>query len=106
MLERLNIDGNAGSMGPEVVDMLALHAPRLEILRVLQCRWFNDDCLDRLIQAQVNRAREQGDVAIPLSKVFVAATGVTEEGARRILGTGGVGDMKVVGGSWVVQNEA
>jgi hypothetical protein len=104
LLERLNIDLNARTMGHEVVDMLALHAPQLKDLQVENCPWFNDDCLNRLVQAQVNRARVQGDGTIRLSKVFAAATGVTEEGARRILRTNGIGAMKVVGGSWVVQN--
>lgn len=82
-------------LGTDIIDILVQHAPQLGNLDVQFCNWFTDDCLEGLVQGQIDYCVRNGRQEIPLERAFVLGTGVTEEGLAGIVSKPHVGQLCV-----------
>lgn len=81
-------------IGPEVVEVLNKHSPQLESLDVSGCIWFTNECLEHLVDGQIDRwacQREQ----IPLKYVSVRSSSVSRTGVAHVLVKPNVGELVV-----------
>lgn len=89
------LDLSGCRMGPECIDLLVEHAPQLKTLSVRACGWFTDECLDRLVQGQIDYCMRGGRKEISLGKVLASRTKVTAAGIDRVKPKPHVGRLSV-----------
>lgn len=84
-------------LGLESIDILTHHCLQLRQLLVVKCDWFTDDCLERLVQSQIDfwTRRVPGLQQIPLVHVQAAGSRVTQVGILRVLLKPLVGGLRV-----------
>lgn len=78
----------------EVIDVLNQHLPQLERINVAGCTWFTDECLERLVQGQIDywSGRREG---IPFLHIDAWFTPLSRAGVDLVLAKPNVGNLEV-----------